>query len=73
MQGSNRVIGNRKGVFTREREPKAVVYLLRERWSANPETPYPPITRWSPEVNGSAPAFGWWRERSWTTARDGSW
>jgi beta-glucuronidase len=39
MQGSNRVIGNRKGVFTREREPKAVAYLLRERWSAKPETP----------------------------------
>jgi beta-glucuronidase len=39
MQGSNRVIGNRKGVFTREREPKAVAYLLRERWSTKPETP----------------------------------
>jgi beta-glucuronidase len=33
MQGANRVVGNRKGVFTREREPKAVAYLLRERWS----------------------------------------
>jgi beta-glucuronidase len=33
MQGTNRVVGNRKGVFTREREPKAVAYLLRERWS----------------------------------------
>ena len=39
MQGSNRVIGNRKGVFTREREPKAVAYLLRERWSAKHERP----------------------------------
>jgi len=38
MQGANRVIGNRKGVFTREREPKAVAYLLRERWSEKPET-----------------------------------
>jgi hypothetical protein len=25
-------------VFPREREPKAVAYLLRERWSAKPET-----------------------------------
>jgi len=39
MQGANRVIGNRKGIFTREREPKAVAYLLRERWSTKPETP----------------------------------
>ena len=37
MQGANRVIGNRKGIFTREREPKAVAYLLRERWSTNPD------------------------------------
>ena len=34
MQGTNRVVGNRKGVFTRDREPKAVAFLLRERWSA---------------------------------------
>ena len=33
MQGTNRVVGNRKGVFTRDREPKSVAYLLRERWS----------------------------------------
>jgi beta-glucuronidase len=32
------VIGNRKGVFTREREPKAVAFLLRDRWSGEPET-----------------------------------
>lgn len=31
-QGITRVLGNRKGVFTRERQPKAVAYLLRERW-----------------------------------------
>jgi len=34
MQGTNRVVGNRKGVFSREREPKAVAYLLRDRWAA---------------------------------------
>ncbi|MGH8890464.1 MAG: beta-glucuronidase [Acidothermaceae bacterium] len=33
MQGANRVVGNRKGVFTREREPKLVAYLLRKRWA----------------------------------------
>jgi len=38
MQGSIRVIGNRKGVFTCERTPKAVAYLLRERWSEKPAT-----------------------------------
>lgn len=38
IQGSSRVVGNRKGVFTREREPKAVAYLLGERWSDKPET-----------------------------------
>jgi beta-glucuronidase len=28
----HRVVGNRKGVFTREREPKAVAFLLRDAW-----------------------------------------
>ncbi len=31
-QGINRVIGNRKGVFTRDRQPKMAAYYLRERW-----------------------------------------
>ena len=31
-QGLTRVMGNRKGVFTRDRQPKAIAYLLRERW-----------------------------------------
>jgi beta-glucuronidase len=39
MQGVNRVVGNRKGVFTREREPKAVAYRLRDRWAAKVEPP----------------------------------
>jgi beta-glucuronidase len=30
--GTNRVDGNKKGVFTRERRPKAAAHLLRERW-----------------------------------------
>jgi beta-glucuronidase len=30
--GIKRVAGNRKGVFTRDREPKAAAFLLRRRW-----------------------------------------
>ncbi|KAB7495571.1 Beta-glucuronidase, partial [Armadillidium nasatum] len=32
VQGTNRVGGNRKGVFTRERQPKLSAHLLRERY-----------------------------------------
>jgi beta-glucuronidase len=32
--GVLRVDGNKKGVFTRERRPKAAAYLLRRRWHA---------------------------------------
>jgi len=31
-QGTTRVLGNRKGVFTRQRQPKAAAHLLRKRW-----------------------------------------
>ena len=30
--GVFRVDGNKKGVFTRDRRPKAAAYLLRRRW-----------------------------------------
>jgi beta-glucuronidase len=33
-QGVKRVVGNRKGVFTRRRQPKAAAHLLRERWTS---------------------------------------
>jgi beta-glucuronidase len=33
QQGIMRVGGNRKGVLTRERQPKMAAYTLRERWS----------------------------------------
>jgi len=33
-QELSRVTGNRKGVFTRQRQPKAAAHLLRERWTA---------------------------------------
>lgn len=31
-QGLNRVDGNKKGIFTRNRQPKMAAHLLRERW-----------------------------------------
>ncbi len=32
-QGFFRVAGNKKGIFTRQRQPKAAAFLLKERWS----------------------------------------
>jgi beta-glucuronidase len=32
--GIMRVGGNKKGVFTRDREPKAAAWALRRRWRA---------------------------------------
>lgn len=32
-QGLNRVDGNKKGVFTRQRQPKMAAYYLQERWT----------------------------------------
>ena len=32
-QGLNRVDGNKKGVFTRNRQPKMAAYTLKERWT----------------------------------------
>ncbi len=32
-QGPNRVLGNRKGVFTRQRQPKMAAHTLRLRWN----------------------------------------
>jgi len=32
-----RVLGNRKGVFTRQRQPKLVAHFLRERWHKIPD------------------------------------
>ena len=32
VSGTARVGGNKKGVFTRDRQPKAAAHLLRRRW-----------------------------------------
>ena len=31
-QGINRIRGNRKGIFTKDRQPKLAAFYLRERW-----------------------------------------
>ena len=36
--GLTRVGGNKKGVFTRAREPKAAAHLLRDRWTGTGAT-----------------------------------
>lgn len=33
-QGITRIDGNRKGVFTRQRQPKAIAHFLRQRWTS---------------------------------------
>lgn len=45
--GIHRVGGNRKGVFTRERKPKAAAFALRERWRS--------IGGRKPDAPGAAP------------------
>jgi beta-glucuronidase len=39
VPGVMRVGGNKKGVFTRERNPKAAAHLLRRRWRQTAEDP----------------------------------
>lgn len=42
-QAPQRVMGNKKGIFTRQRQPKAAAFLLRERyWKLANETRRPP-------------------------------
>ena len=38
--GINRVQGNKKGIFTRAREPKMIAHVLRKRWTAMPDFGY---------------------------------
>ena len=33
-QGLTRVVGNKKGVFTRQRHPKAAAHMLKDRWTS---------------------------------------
>lgn len=36
-EGILRVDGNKKGIFTRQRQPKAAAFLLKERWESLPQ------------------------------------
>lgn len=41
-------MGNKKGIFTRQRQPKAAAFLLRERyWKLANDTQRPPAARGS--------------------------
>lgn len=42
-QHIRRVNGNKKGVFTRDRKPKAAAHYLRKRWTAIPDYGYKPL------------------------------
>jgi beta-glucuronidase len=44
-QGVMRVGGNRKGVFSRDRQPKAAAFLLKERWTARAGAEAPPASK----------------------------
>ncbi|XP_077596730.1 beta-glucuronidase [Stigmatopora nigra] len=48
VQGVTRVLGNKKGVFTRQRQPKAAAFVLKERYwrLANETGKIPPWTRY---------------------------
>lgn len=37
VEGKMRVDGNKKGAFTRDRQPKGVAFLLRDRWLSKPD------------------------------------
>ncbi len=39
-QGLNRVDGNKKGILTRNRQPKMAAYVLRDRWTARSGVPH---------------------------------
>ncbi|XP_004705989.2 beta-glucuronidase [Echinops telfairi] len=45
-QSPSRMLGNRKGIFTRQRQPKSAAFILRERyWRIANETLLPPLAR----------------------------
>ncbi|XP_045896576.1 beta-glucuronidase isoform X1 [Micropterus dolomieu] len=48
VQGIFRVVGNKKGVFTRQRQPKAAAFILKERYwrLANETGTLPPWTKY---------------------------
>ncbi|KAM9526020.1 beta-glucuronidase [Guaruba guarouba] len=49
-QGTTRVLGNKKGIFTRQRQPKSAAFVLKERyWKiANESSCLPPVIKSHP-------------------------
>jgi beta-glucuronidase len=43
VSGVARVGGNKKGAFTRDREPKAAAWVLRRRWRGDPHGEAQPV------------------------------
>jgi beta-glucuronidase len=54
-QGIMRVGGNRKGVFTRDRQPKRAAHVLRQRWHALCAVPGLPATAAKPAAKTAVP------------------
>ena len=44
LVGDIRVVGNKKGVLTRQREPKMAAYVLRDRYTGMFNTSQPKLT-----------------------------
>lgn len=64
--GITRVVGNKKGIFNRQRQPKAAAFTLKERYwrLANETGILPPWTKypcslWHPPVGAPSPAQTW--------------
>uniref|UniRef100_A0A7N6AVY3 Beta-glucuronidase n=1 Tax=Anabas testudineus TaxID=64144 RepID=A0A7N6AVY3_ANATE len=52
-QGALRVVGNKKGIFTRQRQPKSAAFVLRDRYwrLANGTGRLPPWTKYPYQIN----------------------
>uniref|UniRef100_A0A8C7BCD2 Beta-glucuronidase n=1 Tax=Neovison vison TaxID=452646 RepID=A0A8C7BCD2_NEOVI len=60
-QAPQRVMGNKKGIFTRQRQPKAAAFLLRERyWKLANDTQRPPAARGSQCLESELPLTKRW-------------
>nr|XP_020023198.1 beta-glucuronidase-like [Castor canadensis] len=63
-QSPSRAIGNRKGIFTRQRQPKSAAFLLRERyWRLANQTRK---GRWLPQTEYMPPGLSMVPEGFWS-------
>ena len=56
FQGIIRVEGNRKGILTRDRQPKMAAHWLHDRWTGISDCGYTGQEVWKPAAGGLAPA-----------------